>query len=1498
MKIRHVIVLIMTLFILQISPAAVFAEDDDDNTPKPIKLGLDVAKAMAEQKSVGEGLKAVAQDKWSEWLWDSIGGYEKFIFQNNEAEIPKAKEKIKKFVEKLQAMEAATLAIIEGRYDDALITAVDQAADLLDHPLVSVTWQMAKLTYQSHKEVIASQAALEIETLYGMMSNDRRLMGVMDPKSDAPPMIPETAQSADYFFDKYVMTNDAARQMLKSYVEKVLGDQWPEQSWSEYAASWMAVGSGVDTKRSVEIEALATEWKNKGRSWISALIRDVNKQAKVAWGQTRVRQMMAEFQQFSARVGRFYNEDMEQAFSEFLSIREYTKKLPEMRQMPGQSQAVLAECQKRFSRVTTATIGDAGALLQAADDWQLNLLQASGRASVLREDALAKQLSNARNAWLGFKIQVNNFITRNAQQVVTATEHVFNAQSSGGPQTPEAQQALSIAGSYYSAYKPYLQPFDWALVKTNMSNAAKGGEIPPAEPEALAAFCLDLIDKGQIGKASGFLRFWSEAFLGEWSLYRQTLDAKVFNAPPPADYVSDQLALKALHESILAQWVSTNATEEQQKNNERLGKSYEQPRKRMDIKEDAYKSALTKAGTVANNLLVAPPALHASAVKTVEEAVAAYGGLAGARAQQYKLYMDAMAEAERDLPVTAARNPQSLNELLPLADVCHVISSINVDLKRLKDNVHTVFAPLGPNDGDMLPSLPSIILTKAGDILGGIYPSPAVSQVAVEADRIRRVWMNAAQRWQEIPDLSQNDITQIQAFVDGKFDPRARMAVIDSVASATPAICDAMMASARELLQFSATDGENRERDADWLKQKSREVQAFFDAQVRKGHFESAPDGYRIAAPSQLVDGMVMTADPFPHAMTAGELSALAANAAAEWTKYPGYQFMTKYAPLYAKRLNAMLAMSHVTPAREANFVSPLSGHLIYLSDMEKALGLLGSIASPFSDYESQMAKVVDLVPGILRAASKRDLAALEQRAKNYGMSSAEEYVMKTTGKALPAPDYSVNDNVREALNDPRLQHDLGRKYIAVAKLAIEKNEARMAYLNQQAQGRAKEATEEDKKKAAEELAKQQEAYARRQGYSLGDARLNALTSTSLRGDVLLTKDDLKNGQIELTGTFNQTVGMAVVQISLDGGKTWTKANATKNFKYAFVPTPGVGYSPRLRVITDTDEKYDLNPFSGLTSLVYQNVAYQQAVAEAIQKLADAYERQDVSAFGDGIAEGYLGGKGTLVEGARFDFGIFQGTRIAVGINRIEKQRTQFIASIRWDRTQTVRSSGKEHKTSGRTTMIFTFENDRMKVYNLRGDLLFAVLLPEIAQASGLRMDIVDGIALARDSRDPFAVKTEETEDQEEEPAEKKEESATPPPPAQAVLSVKTGSITSYDSHNYFFDFSDGTSLGECPFPNDMQFRSTELRLMPIMNAKMKTVSNFDTLSEAPDSSTYDCLWDGVGCPVSVGKAFVFITDDGYYGKMQITGISGSDPKTITFKYAIQLDRTWNIPTQ
>ncbi|HEO63669.1 MAG TPA: hypothetical protein ENN78_00160, partial [Candidatus Omnitrophica bacterium] len=85
-----------------------------------IKLGLDLATATADTKSLTEGLKKVGQDKLDEWMWDSIGGYEMLLNSTSEASIPEAKDKLKKIVEVVQNIEKFAIAVTEGKYDDAL----------------------------------------------------------------------------------------------------------------------------------------------------------------------------------------------------------------------------------------------------------------------------------------------------------------------------------------------------------------------------------------------------------------------------------------------------------------------------------------------------------------------------------------------------------------------------------------------------------------------------------------------------------------------------------------------------------------------------------------------------------------------------------------------------------------------------------------------------------------------------------------------------------------------------------------------------------------------------------------------------------------------------------------------------------------------------------------------------------------------------------------------------------------------------------------------------------------------------------------------------------------------------------------------------------------------------------------------------------------------------------------------------------------------------------
>jgi len=61
----------------------------------------------------------------------------------------------------------------------------------------------------------------------------------------------------------------------------------------------------------------------------------------------------------------------------------------------------------------------------------------------------------------------------------------------------------------------------------------------------------------------------------------------------------------------------------------------------------------------------------------------------------------------------------------------------------------------------------------------------------------------------------------------------------------------------------------------------------------------------------------------------------------------------------------------------------------------------------------------------------------------------------------------------------------------------------------------------------------------------------------------------------------------------------------------------------------------------------------------------------------------------------------------------------------------------EEQKTTGNTTFLFVLEDGKMKIQNLRGNLIYATLSPEVAQASGLNQTVITNIRTARDNRNP-----------------------------------------------------------------------------------------------------------------------------------------------------------------
>ncbi|GAB1402199.1 hypothetical protein MASR1M68_11100 [Elusimicrobiota bacterium] len=298
---------------------------------KVATYGMGFATYSLEKKGAVEGLKKL---ETYDVLWDLLGKGEEFLLNGDPEAFTNLKDDILKIKLVLDKVAEVSAAVGAGNYDDALIGTVDTMVGLVNHPVVNLTWEAVKLTYESHKLVLETKAALDIEQLYGIVNYDRRLMGVSSGP-DSPPLIPVNSTSVTYFYDKYLITDSSTRELVKSYVKKVLGEDFPEASTTQ--SFWYYLLGVEDAAKEDELAELQS-FKNKSRGWINSLLTDLNKQVVVNWQQTRLLQQKAEFDKFNAQVGK--------AFASFDDVVAYFKRKKEIEKEQATFATKLAELEK------------------------------------------------------------------------------------------------------------------------------------------------------------------------------------------------------------------------------------------------------------------------------------------------------------------------------------------------------------------------------------------------------------------------------------------------------------------------------------------------------------------------------------------------------------------------------------------------------------------------------------------------------------------------------------------------------------------------------------------------------------------------------------------------------------------------------------------------------------------------------------------------------------------------------------------------------------------------------------------------------------------------------------------------------------------------------------------------------------------------------------------------------------------------------------------------
>ncbi|MEI6437368.1 MAG: hypothetical protein WCO69_01305 [Candidatus Omnitrophota bacterium] len=439
-------------------------------------------------------------------------------------------------------------------------------------------------------------------------------------------------------------------------------------------------------------------------------------------------------------------------------------------------------------------------------------------------------------------------------------------------------------------------------------------------------------------------------------------------------------------------------------------------------------------------------------------------------------------------------------------------------------------------------------------------------------------------------------------------------------------------------------------------------------------------------------------------------------------------------------------------------------------------------------------------------------------------------------------------------------------------------------------------AAQQQKQRDAEAAAQQAQVTAQIKStmtyISVVDPRLNSRAMNGVSSTVQVDRGGLVSGVLQLTGRLSFMNNVERMLISVDDGRTWDQLPLTQMISHSFTPIAGVVYVPQIKVRLTTGDEGVIKFFPNVQGIVYQDIDFNQMVLDAVKLVADTYERADAGAFSDLISREYLGNKTMLEEGVRFDFDMFTSIKIVIYVSRIERRGDQMVVETRWDKTQTPRKTGQDQRTSGNTVMVFKLEDGRMKIYNLRGNLLYATMSPEIAQASGLSAATVALIRTAQADRNPTQPGAGSTTD-----AGGVTTTNSDPTPSSSGLPLKTGQIMDVAGAGIFenYDFSANAEVGVGS--GDIGQQDAEFQKVGTAGIKF-AAGSFDATTDASGVGGGDFSIPNV----SIGDVYIFITTEGYYGKMEITGktvINGGlgVVTTYTFKYALQTDSTTNVAT-
>lgn len=422
--------------------------------------------------------------------------------------------------------------------------------------------------------------------------------------------------------------------------------------------------------------------------------------------------------------------------------------------------------------------------------------------------------------------------------------------------------------------------------------------------------------------------------------------------------------------------------------------------------------------------------------------------------------------------------------------------------------------------------------------------------------------------------------------------------------------------------------------------------------------------------------------------------------------------------------------------------------------------------------------------------------------------------------------------------------------------------------------------------------------FGRRDGEpSITEIKVNSIDATRLVDSVVLSREDLVNGQVTVRGKAEVRPGsIRLIEYSVDGGKTWRTAASGGRGAFSFDLRPEIGrrYALVLRAITTEgkqteDADYSFKLEVGTSSNI-------EDVKRTFMRMIEAYRNKNRSEFMRYVSEDFQGIVSALDEAISNDFRNFDNIRIEPNITRVSPFSGGFDIYFTFNRQVYATRNGRLLKDAAASTMMFKREGDGFKLTRLAAPLIFGVSNPSDVATSVTTQSV--GLQVIAVNPNTGAATTVT-------------QTATTPTSSTASPTLDTGTIVFSSTYTPAFSYAsfafanggnkttgNATNPAGFGFAGDFAFNGVG-NLVFKSPANVRTCgTSYSALTTAPTTG-YTAGSNTTGV-VSVGQCYVFQLVGPKYAAIEILSFSTTCPgpacgNAVSFRYKYQNDGTTNL---